>query len=160
MKCRIWIYDHEILYEFITWSWGISWNHMLEFMCMNSSLNSCQRIHDNEIIYEFIIMKLTWIHVWIQCCEEYREIMAEFLEMNSHMKSWLNSLISKYSRFSLIVSGRENVLLIQSNRHSFFAVSLLQALGCASLLLSGDQSALLRLESGAAHSAGRTWMAL
>ena len=96
----------------------------------------------------------------MQCCEEYREIMAEFLEMNSHMKSWLNSLISKYSRFSLIVSGRENVLLIQSNRHSFFAVSLLQALGCASLLLSGDQSALLRLESGAAHSAGRTWMAL
>ena len=52
----------------------------------------------------------------MQCCEEYREIMAEFLEMNSHMKSWLNSLILKYSGFSFkFVSVRENVLLTQSN---------------------------------------------
>ena len=45
----------------------------------------------------------------------------------------------KYSRFSTkFVSVRENVLLIQSNHHSFFAVSSLQALrllhGCCSVV--------------------------
>ena len=55
--------------------------------------------------------------------------MAEFLEMNSHMESWLNSWILKYSRFSSkFISVRENVLLIPSNHHSFF--SSLQAQGC------------------------------
>ena len=59
-----------------------------------------------------------------QCYEEYCEIMAEFLEMNSHMKSWLNSLIFKYSKFSIkFVSVKKNVLLIQL----FFAVSSQQA---------------------------------
>ena len=64
--------------------------------------------------------------------------MAEFLEMNSHMKSWLNSLILNYSWFSFkFLSVKENVLLIQSNHHSSFAVSSLQALrllrGCCSV---------------------------
>ena len=63
--------------------------------------------------------------------------MAEFLEMNSHMKSWLNPLILKYSWFSFkFISVRKNVLIIQSNHHCFFAVSSLQALrllcGCCS----------------------------
>ena len=66
--------------------------------------------------------------MWIQCYEEYREIMAECLEMISHMKSWLNSSIFKFSGFSSkLISVSENVLLIQSNHHSFFAVSSLQA---------------------------------
>ena len=74
----------------------------------------------------------------IQCYEEYREIMAEFLEMNSRMKSWLNSLISTYSELSFkFVSVRGNILLIQSNHHPIFAVSSLQALmllhGCCSV---------------------------
>ena len=60
----------------------------------------------------------------------------------------------KYSVFSSkFVSVRENVLLIQSNHHSFFAVSSLQALrllcgwhwASHSLLLGGDQAALLRV---------------
>ena len=64
--------------------------------------------------------------------------MAEFLEMNSHMKSWLNSLILNYSWFSFkFLSVKENVLLIQSNHHPSFAVSSLQALrllhGCCSV---------------------------
>ena len=55
--------------------------------------------------------------------------MAEFLEMNSHMKSWLNSLILNYSWFSFkFLSVKENVLLIQSNHHPSFAVSTLQGL--------------------------------
>ena len=55
--------------------------------------------------------------------------MAEFLHMNLHMKSWLNSLISNYSLFSFkFVSVKENVLLVQSNHHPFFAVSSMQAL--------------------------------
>ena len=29
-----------------------------------------------EIIYEFML----WIHEWIQCYEEFREIIAEFLK--------------------------------------------------------------------------------
>ena len=41
-------------------SWRISWNHISEFMCINSSLNSGLRIHDGEIIYEFIIMNSCW----------------------------------------------------------------------------------------------------
>ena len=63
-----------------------------------------------------------------------------FLKMNSHLKSLLNSLISKCSWFSFkFISVRENLkcLLIQSNHHSFFAVSSLQALrllcGCCSV---------------------------
>ena len=64
--------------------------------------------------------------------------MAEFLEMNSQMKSWLNSLILNYSWFGFkFVSVKENVLLIQPNHHSSFAVSSLQALrllrGCCSV---------------------------
>ena len=112
---------------------------MSEFICMNSSLNSCWWIHAGEfMILKSYMNSYVWIHVWIQCYEEYREIMAEFLEMNSHMKSWLNSFILKYSGFSFkFISVRGNVLLIQSNHHSFFAVSSLQALrllrGCCSV---------------------------
>ena len=48
------------------------------------------------------------------------------------MKSWLNSLILDYFGFSSkFISVRENVLLVQSNHHSFFAVSSLQALAAA-----------------------------
>ena len=72
---------------------------------------------------------MLWIHMWIQCYEECCEIRAEFLEMNSHMKSWSNSLFLKYSWFSFkFVSVRGYVLLIQSNHHLFFAVSSLHAL--------------------------------
>ena len=99
------------------------------FVFMNSSMNSCYWIHDDEIIYEIRL----WIHVWIQCyhhCyEEYCEIMAEILQMNSHMQSWLNSLILNWSRFSFeFLAARENVLLIQSNHNPFFAVGPLPAL--------------------------------
>ena len=125
MKCRKWILR--------------LWIHACEFVIMKSHMNSW-----------------SWTHVWIQCYEEYSEIMAQLLEMNWHMKSWLNSLILNYSWFSFkFVSVKENVLLIQSNDHPFFAVS-------SWLLLGGNQAALLRQQtSAAAHSrAGRTWMAL
>ena len=84
-------------------------------MIMKNIVNSYVWIHLWIHAGEFIIMKsymnsYVWIHVWIQCYEEYREIMAEFLEMNSHIKSWLNSLILKYSGFSSkFISVRENV---------------------------------------------------
>ena len=65
---------------------------------VNIWIHLTQWIHDNEIIYEFIMMNSSMNSLLsIQCYEEYREIMAEFLEMNSRMKSWLNSLISTYS---------------------------------------------------------------
>ena len=116
---------HVILsYAFIIWK---IWIQICEFMIMKSHMK---------------IMKLqSLIHLWIQYChwyEEYSKIIAEFLEMNSHMKSWFNSLILKYSWFSFnFVSVRKNVLLIQCKHHSFFVVSSLQALrllcGCCSV---------------------------
>ena len=49
--------------------------------------------------------------------------------MNSHMKSWFNSLILNGSGFSFkSVSMREHILLIQRNNKPFFAVSSLPAL--------------------------------
>ena len=73
-------------------------------------------IHDYEIIL--------WIHVWIQCNGEYCEIMAEFLEMNSHMVDFVKWNIPDSA--SIYVS-EGNVLLIR-NPLPFFAVSSLQAL--------------------------------
>ena len=64
-----------------------------------------------------------WFHLWIQWLWRHREIMAEFLKMNSHMKSWLNSLFCLKS-----VSVRGKFLLIQSNHDPFLAFSLLPAL--------------------------------
>ena len=70
-----------------------------------------------------------WFHLWIQWLWRYSEIMAEFLKMNSHMKSWLNSLFLNWSGFSLkSVSVRGKFLLIQSNHDPFLAFSLLPAL--------------------------------
>ena len=149
MTCSISIHDHEILYEFITWVhiwihdheeyheiicrnspvWIHLWIHVIQFICEFMPLNSwlwMARIHNYEIIYEFIITNSC---VNSAQWREYREIMAEFSEMNSHMKSWLNSLILNYSWFSFkFLSVKENVLLIQRNHHSSFAVSSLQAL--------------------------------
>ena len=127
---QIWIYDHEEYLEFIchnSYVWIHLWIQSGEFMIMKSYMK---------------IMKLqSLIHLWIQYYhwfEEYSKIMAEFLEMNSHMKSWFNSLILKYSWFSFnFVSVRKNVLLIQCKHHSFFVVSSLEALrllcGCCSV---------------------------
>ena len=68
---------------------------------MNSCVNS-------------VLWRISWNHGWILGNEFTYEIMVEFI---------------KYSRFSSkFVSVGENVLLIQSNHHSFFAVSSLQAL--------------------------------
>ena len=111
-----------------SWLWRISWN-----ICRNSYV----WIHLWIPACEFMIMKSSymnlhsWVHVWIQCNEEYCEIMAEFLEMNSHIKSWIHQ--SYWFSFKF-VSVRENVLLIQSNHHPCLAVSSLQALRllCAS----------------------------
>ena len=96
--------------------------------------------------------------MWIQCHKEHRETMAGFLEMNSHMKSWLNSSILTYSWFSSkFISVWGNVLLIQSNHHSLFAVSLLQALrllrGCCLVAskrrcCNGKRLVLLTAEQG------------
>ena len=117
----IWI--HNMNSDMNSWLWRISWIHMSEFICMNSPLNSCWWIHDIEIIYEFICMNscvnsvlwiISWNHGWILGNEFTYEIMVQFI---------------KYSGFrSKCASVRENVLLIQSNHHSFFAVSSLQAL--------------------------------
>ena len=69
---------------------------------MNSCVNS-------------LLWRALWNHGWIPGKE--------------HIKWWLNSLILKYYWFSpKFISVRENVLLFQSNCHSFFAVSSLQAL--------------------------------
>ena len=81
-------------------------------------------IQDHEILYDFVI----WIHIWIHDHEEHFEIMSELIY----------ELILKYSWINFkFISVRENVLLIQSNHHCFFAVSSLEALrllcGCWSV---------------------------
>ena len=117
MKCCIWIHGHDFRYdsEFIIWIQ--IWIHfhefdmkknivksyirihvyefinefINEFMCMNSSMNSWRWIHNHEIIHEFNINKFIIIHVWIQGHEEqYCEIIAEFMKVNSYMISLVN----------------------------------------------------------------------
>ena len=52
----------------------------------------------------------------MQCYEEHREIMAEFLEMNSYMKSWLNTLILKYSNHDPTLPQERNFDLRDHNK--------------------------------------------
>ena len=53
-------------------------------MIMKSYMNSLY-----EFRYEFMIMEEYREIIHQNSYEEYRKIMAEFLEMNSHMKLWL-----------------------------------------------------------------------
>ena len=168
MKCRIWIHDHEILYEFIIWIqiWIHDYEEYREFICQNSYVWIHLWIHAGE----FMIMKsymnsYVWIHVWIQCYEEYREIMAEFLEMNSHMKSWLNSFSIPDSAQNLFQWEKMfySSKVITSDSPQLLCSQLTASPKAAAwLLLGGNQAELLRRQtSGAAHSrAGRTWRAL
>ena len=107
---------------------------MSEFKCMNSCLNSCWCFHDNEIIYEFIIIhscvnsvlwRISWNHGWIPGNEFTYESMVEFINLEVFRIQFL------------IYFSEGKCLLIQSNHHSFFAVSSLQALrllcGCCSV---------------------------
>ena len=127
--------------------------HMSEFICMNSSLNSCLWIHDNEIIiYEFTFMsscvnsvqwRILWYHGWIPFTYE---IMVDFVKLNIPDSA------------SIYFSEGKCVLLIQSNHLSFVAVSSLQALrllhGCC-CVAAGRRCCDSRC---AAHSrAGKTW---
>ena len=76
-----------------------------------------------EFIYEFIAVKNI----------VNSEIMAEFLCMNSHMKSWLKSFIWYQSGFTYFCFVEGYYILIQSNNALFFAASSLPALrawGC------------------------------
>ena len=159
-----------------SWSWNLIWIHS-----MNSYMYSwlwrqinCQNSYlwDYEFIYEFMLLNHlnSWVwnqefimYSWIseychrfKCCKEYREIAAEFLWMNSYMKSWLNLLDLNLSWFSFkIASVRENVLLVQSNHHPFFAlfaVSSLPALRhlccCCSVAILVDKSGAEKVPVG------------
>ena len=136
-------------------------------MIMKNIVKSYVRIHICEFISEFMLVFMImksymnsyiWIHVWIQCYEEYCEIMAEFLEMNSHMKSWLDSLSIPDSAPNLLQWEK----MFYSSKEITTASLQSGPKAAAWLLLSGDQAALLQWQtSGAAHSrAGRTWKAL
>ena len=109
---------------------------------MNSSkIQAVYEDYRNEVMYEFML----WIHPWIptlsQWYEECSEFMAGFLKINSHMKSWLNSLNLNGSGFRFkSVSVREQILTNQSNNDLFFAfISLpaLRLLCCCSLMATG-----------------------
>ena len=97
---------------------------------MNSSkIQAVYEDYRNEVMYEFML----WIHPWIptlsQWYEECSEFMAGFLKINSHMKSWLNSLNLNGSGFRFkSVSVREQILTNQSNNDLSFAFISLPAL--------------------------------
>ena len=111
MKCSIWIHDHEILYEFITWiqiwihnmnsdmnswSWKISWDD--EFvselisvnLCMNSScsmhiwyiwIHIVIWIHIMNLSMNAVRRTISWIHGWMPMNEFTYEIMVEFINL-------------------------------------------------------------------------------
>ena len=134
---------------------------MSEFIYMNSCLNSCPWIHDNKIIYEFIIMnsfansvlwRISWYHGWIWGNELTYEIMVEFINLKVFLIPLLIYIWGKMFYWSKVITTAS----LQSTH--------CKPQGCVWLLpvLCGDQAALLqRQTSRAAQSrAGRIWRAL
>ena len=155
------IHDFTIMFTYawiyikIHRSWNVAYEFMImlcEFItwiqiCIRDHEKHHIRIHIFEFIQEFrLLNSYVWSHLWIYIMNSFMNsvlcrissIHGWISIINSHMKSWLNSLILNGSGFGFkSVSVMEQILLIQSNHNPFFAVSSLPALrllrGCCSM---------------------------
>ena len=109
-----------------------------KFAYKTSSKNSGTWIHTwlrsiytYEVVYH---VSYTWIHSWIHIMNSFMNslIWRIFWIIHTDMKSWLNSLILIGSGFSFkSISVKEQILLNQSNKGPYFAVSSLPAAAAA-----------------------------